>query len=537
MAPHVIVVGAGPTGLTTANLLADHGVDVTVLERQPGPGNEPRAVSLADESVRTLQALDLLQELAPDVVWNCDARYFGADGRLLAATRAARSRLGHPPKNFFDQPALERVLHSAAQRRPGIQLRHGVTVTTVEQHDGAVVVGTKDGSLLSADYLVACDGGRSTVRELLRIPMSGSTQIEPWIVLDVDNDPHTDRTSRFHCDPQRPTVIVPGVRGRCRYEFMLLAGEDREAVLDDVFLARLVAPYRTAPLRPADIRRKAVYIAHRLVAVRWRAGRVFLAGDAAHMMPPFAGQGLNSGLRDARNLAWKLAAVLRAGAPDALLDTYETERRPHSAAMVNVSVRLGAHIMTTHPLRARLRDMAAHATRVVPPLHRYLAEMRFLPAARFTEGCLVRRPGSGPGLAGIPLPQPGTVTSDGTGRPLDHLLGPGWSVVLLAQQPAPDAIRAVQKSLLAALAPRLLTVLPVGQVPPAGTDTPTVAETEPLLPFPPPGDVPRLLLVRPDRYIAAAFTPSQADLVAQLLSQWTSGTWPAHWAEREAEVS
>ncbi|WP_200302829.1 bifunctional 3-(3-hydroxy-phenyl)propionate/3-hydroxycinnamic acid hydroxylase [Streptomyces adelaidensis] len=537
MAPQVIVVGAGPTGLTTANLLADYGIEVTLLERRSGPAGEPRAVALADESVRTLQALNLVEEIAPEVLWNCETRWFGADGRLLAVGSPTPARYGHPPKSFFDQPSLERVLFEGARRRSAVHVRHGVTVTTVEQHDGEVTVGADDGGELRADYLVACDGGRSTVRELLGIPMTGSSQSEPWIVLDVENDPHTDPTSEFHCDPRRPAVIVPGVHGRCRYEFMLLPGEDGDTILDDATLARLVAPYRPGRLTPGDIRRKRVYVAHRLVAERWRAGRILLAGDAAHMMPPFAGQGLNSGLRDARNLAWKLAAVLRAGAPDALLDTYETERRPHSTAMVDASARIGAHVMTASPLRARVRDAAVRATRLVPPLHSYLTQMRFLPAPRFTEGCLAGRPGRAPKLAGTPLPQPRVMVPDGTIRPLDHLLGPGWTVVLLTDRPAHEATTAVQKSRLAALAPRLLTVLPARQPPPVHADFPTAVEAEPLLPFPPPGSAPLLLLVRPDRYIAAAFAPSQADLVAELLTPWTGGTWPADWAEPKAAVS
>jgi 3-(3-hydroxy-phenyl)propionate hydroxylase len=185
--------------------------------------------------------------------------------------------------------------------------------------------------------------------------MRGATVDEPWIVVDVDNDPHDERYAMHHGDPRRPHVIVTGLSGRCRYELLLLPGEDPALATRFDFVRELVAPYRD--LSPADVRRCIVYRFHALVADRWRCSRVLLAGDAAHMMPPFAAQGLNSGLRDAFNLAWKLALVERGEAGPGLLDTYEVERRPHAEAMVRFSQRLGAVMMTTDPVRAALRDV------------------------------------------------------------------------------------------------------------------------------------------------------------------------------------
>ena len=160
--------------------------------------------------------------------------------------------------------------------------------------------------------VVGCDGGRSTVRDRLAIPMLGASLADPWLVIDTLDDDHDERYAMHHCDPRRPFVIVAGRDGRCRYEFRLLPEEDPQQFTDQASIARLLAPFRT--ISPAQIERCTVYTFHALVAERWRSGPVLLAGDAAHMMPPFAGQGLNSGIRDAHNLAWKIAAVVRGDA-------------------------------------------------------------------------------------------------------------------------------------------------------------------------------------------------------------------------------
>lgn len=511
----VVVVGAGPIGLTVAALLADQDVSVMVVEAGRTTSDEPRAISLVDESLRTLQSLGLVDEVAPDLVWNTGASYLGAKGQPLVVVRPALARLGYPQKSFFDQPGLTRALVKGTGARDLVTVVYGTRVESLSQTQDGVSLSARDtdGAIatIEARYVVGCDGGRSTVRTAAGIAMAGSSQEEPWIVLDLQNDPHDERMAIFHCDPDRPGVIVPGTQGRCRYEFMLLPGEDRETVLEHDFIARLVAPYR-GHLDPADVRRKVVYVSHQLVAERWRDRRVLLAGDAAHLMPPFAGQGLNTGMRDARNLAWKLAAVVQGTATEALLDTYDIERRPHATAMVQLSHRMGQLIMTTDRRRAWLRDTAFSLARFAPSVKQYFATMKFVKKVRLTRGC-VADVGDSSGLRGDFLPQPSVIDAHGRVSRLDDNLGRGWSVVAIGRHDG-DPFSAFDTSALAHLGPRLVQLLAADRVPRPSAH-PQLADMDALVPQA--GD-PRFLLVRPDRIVAADFGPGEEPRVAQALA-------------------
>jgi 3-(3-hydroxy-phenyl)propionate hydroxylase len=511
----VLVVGAGPIGLTVATLLADQNISVMVVEAGPTTSDEPRAISLVDESLRTLQSLGLVEDVAPDLVWNTGARYLGAKGQPLVVVRPAVARFGYPQKSFFDQPGLTRALVKGAEIRDRVTVVYDTRVETVSQTSEGVTVNARDAEgrsvVIEAQYLVGCDGGRSTVRTASGIAMTGSSQEEPWIVLDLQNDPHDERMAIFHCDPDRPGVIVPGTQGRCRYEFMLLPGEDRQAVLEHEFIASLVAPYRGV-LDPADVRRKVVYVSHQLVAERWRDRRVLLAGDAAHLMPPFAGQGLNTGMRDARNLAWKLAAVVKGTATEALLDTYDLERRPHAAAMVQLSHRMGKLIMTADRRRAWLRDTAFSLARFAPSVKQYFATMKFVKKVRITEGCVVDI-GDSSGLRGDFLPQPSVIDAHGRVSRLDDNLGRGWALIATGRHRG-DPFGTIDASALAHLNPRHVQVLAADRVP-RPADHPQLADLDALVPQ---AEAPRLLLVRPDRIVAADFAPGEEHLVAQALA-------------------
>ena len=479
------------------------------MEAAPGCADEPRAVTLVDESLRILQAIGVLADIEGDLVWNSGAAYFGSNGKPLVVVRPAIQTLGFPQKNFFDQPGLQRALLRAAQSREGIRLHFDCGLSDLSQ-DSHQVIATTTSSVgterrFTARYVVGCDGGRSAVRACSGIEMTGSSQTEPWIVVDLVNDSHQERMALFYCTPTRPTVVVPGTNGRCRYEFMLLPGESHDEVLEYPFLAELLRPYRSLDL--ADIRRKAVYVAHQLVADRWRSGRVLLAGDAAHLMPPFAGQGLNTGLRDARNLAWKVAAVVGGQASEALLDSYQDERQGHARAMVNLSHRMGKLIMTADPRRARIRDLVFRASGIVPPVRKYFATMRFVKQPRVEGGLVVRLEGSGP-LVGGYLPQPVAVATSGRRAPLDELLGQGWAILQVGPQPA---IPTPSLAALDGLSARFLAVVSADRIPRDRPDVQEICDTEDLLPQPPHT---RYLLVRPDRVVAADFTSEQVLPVA-----------------------
>lgn len=456
----VLVIGAGPTGLSAANLLADQGLSVALIEKHWGSGDEPRAISATDETLRVMEQIGIMDALAPEMLMDTGARYYGRGGRVLADVRPGNPRLGQPGKSQFDQPVMEGLLFEAASNRPGIELHFNTEATSITQHPGGATVhavrrgdrsrgfsGVRAGDTgtdhapaadapqtelaINASWVIACDGGRSFTRRELGIELTGSTQVEKWIVVDLLDVPgEPEPFASFHCNGTRPTVVVPGVGGRRRYEFMLFEGEDEAAMTSPASIAGLVAPYQDVSI--VTVRRATVYTAHQRIAEKYRIGRVLLAGDAAHLMPPFAGQGLNAGIRDAASVAWRVAAHVKGEGTDALIEDYAIERRPHAAQMVKLSKRIGSVVMNTNPVLTRVRDAAVVATRVAPPLNQWLTRMKFLKQPHYTCGTVAvasdRVPASAAAWVGRSLPQP-RVDSDGTHVPLDQLLEVGWTAI------------------------------------------------------------------------------------------------------------
>lgn len=524
----VAVVGAGPTGLTLATLLADGGVDVIVVEKRSTSGDEPRAISIAGESLRTLRQIGVLEALLPEMLVDTGARYFGHCGQLLAETRPTGTDIGLPGKSQFDQPDLERCLAERARSHPRVTLLFDTEAIDLDDrgdHAALEIHGSEGTAVIRATWLVACDGGRSSIRDLAGIELRGSTQVEKWIVLDVLQDPHREKFAEFHCNGRRPTVIVPGAHGRCRYEFMLLPGESEEMTSPQA-ISSLLLPYRT--VQPSDVRRAAIYVAHQRGAGWYRRGRVLLAGDSAHMMPPFAGQGLNAGIRDAANLSWKLAAHVQGLARDELIDTYEAERKPHAEAMIKVSRRIGWVVMATNPIITRLRDTAIRLLGLAPRAKRWVAGMQFIPTPHIRRGCVVSPEPSLPRalarLVGRPIEQPEVGTGGGETAMLDELLGCGWSLISLGDRPSPAKPQgATEHPLWAAIAPTLVHIAPDHGGATEGLQSDgAVAVTAPRDAF---GGAhqraePFLLLVRPDRYVAAVFRPSDKATVAEALTRY-----------------
>jgi 3-(3-hydroxy-phenyl)propionate hydroxylase len=520
----VVVVGAGPTGMSAAALLAARGLSVAVLEQRLGTSDEPKAISLDDESLRIYQQAGIAEDVLGVIVPGTGTRYYGADNQPLFQAKApVPYRLGYPFKNPFAQPDLERVLAAVLTRSENVSLRFGIKVIAVEQdEDGARVTATgADGPLrVNARFVLAADGGRSTVRELLGIDMTGRSYRDVWLVADTLEDPHTERYGMHHGDPVRPHVIVPGLNGRCRYEFLLFPGEGEAGQAPDFeLIQRLVAPYRS--ITPEQVERAVNYKFNAVNADRWREGRVFLLGDAAHMMPPFAGQGLNSGVRDAGNLAWKIAEVVHGKAADAVLDSYESERKPHAQATIGLSVRLGSVVMTTSARAAAHRDAAARSALATTEGRAFFEEMRYRPLARYRTGLVLENSPGGDGaadLVGSALGQP-LVFDTGSRRPLrlDQALGDGWSI--LGIDVAPDDWDRVRT--LSALTEASRWQVPLTDSVPRPVETTGVLvdldgglyrEFEPFRG--------RFILLRPDRFIAAAWRPEDSAAVTSAITAW-----------------
>lgn len=418
----VLIVGAGPTGLVLGLSLARQGVHVIVAERELHPYPLPRAARIDHQTVRIFQDLGLAQRILASCRQPARYDFLSARGELLLRFEGLdrQGSAGWPAANAIHQPSIERALRDAVRAQRGIDLRSGWRFTQVAQQAQWVEAAfeTPAGTAaLRARYLVGADGARSQVREVLGVDMQDLGFDESWLIVDaIVRDPsRLPEVNLQICDPARPTTCVLMGEGRHRWEFMLKPGETAEALLDHATVTALLAPWNVADA--IELERKVVYRFGARVARRWRVGRVLLAGDAAHQTPPFAGQGMCSGVRDAANLSWKLAAIVREGAHDALLDSYQPEREPHARATIQLAVLMGGAVCVTDPELAAQRDRQLLAAR---------ADGRSVdtgtpPYPDIGAGCVL----AGSPAAGSYFPQPVV-----EGRHLDDALGPGpWLIV------------------------------------------------------------------------------------------------------------
>jgi 2-polyprenyl-6-methoxyphenol hydroxylase-like FAD-dependent oxidoreductase len=372
----VAIVGCGPVGAALAILLGQRGWRVRVLERWPQPYPLPRAVHLDHEAMRVLQAAGVTAELAPRTEAASVYEWRNARRELLLqiGRDAGASLSGWPESNMFCQPELEAILEARLRALPSVALQRGLEVTSVSDAGPGALLRARSAAgaelELEARYAVGCDGAQSLVRGALGAAWSDLGFHFDWLVVDViPGDPRRwDPLNWQLCDPTRPTTLVSGGPGRRRFEFMRLPHETREELEREERVWRLLAPWEVHPGN-AKLERFALYTFRACQADRWRSGRLFVAGDAAHLMPPFAGQGLCAGLRDAANLAWKLDQALAGRAGDALLDSYQSERAPHVRAVTLLSIELGKVICVADLAEAAARDrrmLAEQAARTGP---------------------------------------------------------------------------------------------------------------------------------------------------------------------------
>lgn len=420
----VLICGLGPVGQLLALLLGRLGVETIAVDEAHEPYDLPRAAVVDDEVLRIFQAAGVDEQILADAQVQRAVSYVTARGHTIQVFDMDQGELGHPPLVSIHQPSMERTMVAALDGVDTVELRWGRRVETIDRGAEQVTAWIRpvEGSRaqpLSARYLVACDGARSAVRGRLQIPFGGSTFAQRWLVVDAQVDRPIAKVPHPHFvgDTGRPIVTLPLSPGRHRWEWMLHPGEDEVRLLDPARIRELLQPWLTD--ERVEVERAVVYTFHARTAERWRAGRVLLAGDAAHVMPPFVGQGFSSGARDAGNLAWKLDAVL-SGASQRLLDTYDTERRPHVTSMQKLAVQWGGVVQTARPLVGLFRDAVVEALDRTGALD-WIQE-RAKPLPTFGDGAFAWRPNRLPfqRSVGSLFPQPDR---------LDDRLGRGWAVV------------------------------------------------------------------------------------------------------------
>lgn len=519
----VLIVGAGPVGLTLANILGQQGVSTRIVDERDSLIDYPRGVGLDDEALRTFQSIGLVEHILPHTVPNQILRFFDGNRRLLAEMAPPDARFGWPKRNGFVQPMVDAELLRGLERFDCVEVSWGARMESFVETADDVTVEVEGAAAVTARYVVGCDGGRSATRRLMGVSFEGTTSPTRWLVIDLATDPLGHPNSEVGADPSRPYASISIAHGIRRFEFMIHANETDEQVEEPEFIARMLAPFVPHPDR-VDVIRHRVYTHHSRIAGSFRRGRLFLAGDAAHLMPVWQGQGYNSGIRDATNLGWKLAAVVTGQAGDALLDTYDAERRKHARAMIDLSTMVGRVISPTNRRVATLRDGVIRAASVVPTLKRYILEMRFKPMPRYEQGAIARLEGNGkPRSATSPTGtlfiQPRVDTREAQNVLLDDVTGPGFTVLSWNNNPR-KLLGDVAFARWRALGATFVAVRPVTQLHWTGHDDPDVVIV---------GDrtgalkswfdahAESVLFLRPDRCIAGACIAQLAPELSALL--------------------
>ena len=524
----VIVVGAGPAGCTVSLLLADFGIPVTLLERHTQPHPLPRAVHLDDEVTRTLDRIGVSEGFLARSRPGSGLRLLDARHRVMAEFSRDHKpgQHGFPQANMFHQPDLEELMLARIEQHPLITFRRGAEVYGLDDDDAPGPAGAApvrvhariggETQTFTGPVVLGCDGANSTIRQLAGITMDDLGFTERWLVVDIKAETGLDTWDGVEqiCDPGRAATFMQVTGDRYRWEFRLRDGEDEAGLITPAALGQLLQPWTgRSDLDGLQIIRSATYTFRAQMASRFRDGRIFLLGDAAHLTPPFIGQGLAGGLRDADNLAWKLACVLTGRAGENLLDTYDSERRPHATALVKKAVRVGWAMTGGQDRAAAVRRIAlAAAVRS----DRICQAMGSTATPRLKAGALQHAPRRPLG-SGIPAPLriggmfPNPLVSAGDGPParLDTILA-GRTAVLTTRCPDADLAEFCRRHGLI-----LVRISTPGTEPPGTQQDAGWIDVRLAGDAPPAGlralvaDPALTVLIRPDRVVAAAGTRSR----------------------------
>jgi 3-(3-hydroxy-phenyl)propionate hydroxylase len=426
----VVVVGFGPSGAVATSLLGSHGVRTLTIDRLRTVYDKPRAIAVDHEILRLFDNLGVADRVLPYVAPFPASQHFGAEGQLIRRIDMVQEPypLGYTPSMVFTQPPVEEALRDHAASYSCVEISLGTELLNLEQSETSVTLTLRSDEgetrIVKADYVLACDGASSGVREQLGIALEDLVFDEPWLVVDVLVNEEAlgklPQTAAQYCDPARPTTFIIGPGNHRRWEIMLLPDEDPREAQQPEQVWKLLSRWLTPD--DATLWRAASYRFHALVAQEWRRGRVFLAGDAAHQQPPFIGQGMCQGLRDVSNLIWKLDRVLKGQSDEVLLDTYTEERSEHVRQLTTRIKAIGKVICERDPDAARERDARILAEGGGTP--RTITRQEIVPPLQ--KGLLASWDDKAKGAL---FPQPWVHTRTGR-KLLDAVAGCGWRLIV-----------------------------------------------------------------------------------------------------------
>ncbi|BDA78238.1 3-(3-hydroxy-phenyl)propionate/3-hydroxycinnamic acid hydroxylase [Leptospira kobayashii] len=522
--PNVVIVGAGPVGVLTANLLGLQGIPVILIDRNPDILEIPRAISLDQDALRILQAAGFGEEISKCMPSISSIEMISPFSGTFAKINSAGSFDGHPRLVSIYQPELERILRNGLKRFPHVCLWSECTYSSHIETDSKVIINISYNGAdckVTTGYLLGCDGAHSQVREKQGWSLKGSSYKEDWLILDVAKIPKTLDKVEFICDPKRPVAHVPGPHGSQRWEFLLRNGERREDMEKPSKVRELMKPW--GDVSSMEVQRIAVYRFQAKVVDCMGNGRVFLLGDAAHLTPPFAGQGLVSGLRDSFNLSWKIAAVLKKTASSKILSSYHIERKPHAMKTIRLAVLLGSVIMTRSKLKAIFRDIVFKLL-YYTPLKRYLLDLRIRPKNSFSNGLFLKKSTLSKSnlTPGSIFPQTPVKLNDGSWKLSDDILEPALYLVGFGKHPS-FVLSSDSLSLWNQVGGKILYI----------STQQSAFESESMIPdaedvtstfFSAFGGMERFAIVRPDRIVVSVFSSENANEAILNFSKIYSGS-------------
>ncbi|WP_433634937.1 bifunctional 3-(3-hydroxy-phenyl)propionate/3-hydroxycinnamic acid hydroxylase [Nocardia sp. CA-120079] len=507
----VAIVGFGPAGAAAANLAGQLGLNTVVLERDLDVFPRQRAISVDAEAMRIFRNIGLYDEVTSRMHRGVGVNFTGLNGKpFLRVLPIPTEHCDEAQANFFHQPWLEEALREGAKRWPTVQIRCGWEHQSISQDSDGVTLRIADVASdrtdsIRARYVLACDGGSSSVRKDLGITFAGKSYSEQWMDVQakIKRPLHSTPYFEFLCSPERPGVKCPCPGGHYRWEWRINPGEDADQMLQEYRLWELLGEHGVTP-DDVEITRTWSYTFHVRKCAQWRVGRVLMIGDAAHVMPPFAGQGVSGAFRDAANVVWKIAAVLRRQADESLLDTYQAEREPHHDAMTAAAIRIGRLVMPPNRAVAWIRDVSFRLLRKLPGVEVALSK-KVLEPAPLTTGYLDLPAGRGKRgpvgqlIKAVPMAAPGVRIEH-----IDQVIGDGWAILGMDADPraemAPELVSAWD-----AYRPNYFTVRPGNSVVGEGEiGDPLGRLWEWMQQY----DI-RFVIVRPDRYVYAAARSAQ----------------------------